>query len=50
MRKIGIAVLIGVKVVTGHTHPRDRNFTLFLETMNYFHQGPEEDDLLRRRE
>jgi hypothetical protein len=30
MRPIGIVVLIGTKIVTGHAHPRNRNLTLFL--------------------
>src|SRR5207249_6325038 len=50
MRPIGIVVLIGAKILTGYTHPRDRNLTLFLETPNHFYQGREEDDLLRCRE
>ena len=50
MRPLGIVVLIGAKVLTGHTHPCDRNLTLFLETTNHFDKGPEESDLLRSRE
>ena len=50
MRPIGIVVFIGLKVATGHTHSRDRNFTLLLETTNDLYQGLEKANLLRRRE
>ena len=50
MRTIGIVVFIGLKVATGHTHSRDRNFTLLLETTNDLDQGLEKGNLLRCRE